>query len=272
MTSAILEFSAGLSWGWSVLYAAAATAAVLGVVASAMLTLQGWESRRFFTANCQRKMKDFEPPNVAVVIPVKGVDLELEASLHALLHQDYPDYEVHLVGESEEDPAFPIVQRLMSQCKDRSVYWHAAGLAENCGQKVHNLEAALDNISDEVELVAFADSDARPNRRWLRSLVYRSAAFEGKQGATTGYRACIPARPTLANHLLYVINASVGGLMVRSGPFNMIWGGAWVTRRELLEDVRAVWRGTVSDDVIAARVIKGMGWRVGIEPRIIVPR
>lgn len=243
-----------------------------GLIAAAMLTLQGWENRRFVIVNCRRTLKPFAPPYAAVIIPVKGMDPDLEQSLTALVNQDYPDYEVHFVGENEQDPAYEVVQQLIAgRNRCSRIHWHAAGLATDTGQKVHNLETALDGVSERAELIAFADSDASPNALWLRNLTYRLAAFDSKQGASTGYRVCVPARSTLSNFLLYAINASVGGLSVRSGPFNLIWGGAWITRRELLPEIRSHWRETISDDVLASGVIKRMGWRVGIEPRISVP-
>ena len=243
-----------------------------GLLASVLLALQGWENRRFVIANCRRQLKPFDPPFVAVIVPVKGMDPDLERSLEALVNQDYPEYEVHFVGENEQDPAYEVVRRLIDDdTRCNNVYWHSAGLATDTGQKVHNLEAALDCVSPEAELVEFADSDASPNASWLRNLTYRLAAFQGKQGASTGYRVCVPERPTISNFLLYTINAAVGGLAVRFGPFNMIWGGAWITRRELLPEIRSQWRETISDDVLASGVMKRMGWRVGIEPRILVP-
>ncbi|MCA9178026.1 MAG: glycosyltransferase [Planctomycetales bacterium] len=242
---------------------------------SLLLLLQHWEHRRSIYANKRRHGSQFNPPSAAVIVPVKGVDSGLADSLRSLLNQDYPDYEVHFVGESDHDPAGAVVRQLIREPhRCRAAHWHVAGRATDCGQKVHNLQVACEHIPDTAEIVAFADSDAHPDSRWLHNFAYRlfkRNARESQLGAVTGYRLCVPEQPTLANWINYSINSAVGGLLVRRGLFNMIWGGAWAIRRPLLEEVRTAWRHTISDDVVATRTLSRAGWRIRFDSKVMVP-
>jgi cellulose synthase/poly-beta-1,6-N-acetylglucosamine synthase-like glycosyltransferase len=133
------------------------------------------------------------------------------------------------------------------------------------GQKVHNLLAATVELSSDVEILAFVDSDARPRPQWLRMLVQRLDRPDA--GAATGYRWFIPQRPTLANHLLYSINAAAA-VLVGPGKRRLVWGGSWAIRRDVLvsSGLRESWRQTLSDDLVAARVLSRARQHVEPEP------
>lgn len=257
---------------WELALTISIALAAPALLVSVLLTMQNWENRRFVRINCRRNKHLPDAPHAAVVVPVKGIDLELKKSLRSLMHQDYDSYEVHFVGESDDDPAHQVVQELIAEQNHCDVHWHAAGQATDCGQKVHNLQYACDRLGDDVKVVAFADSDAHPDPHWLHSLAFRLTATDPRQGATTGYRVCVPARPTLANFLIYSINSSVGSMLVSCSPLNMIWGGSWIVHRDLLEQkVRPAWPRTISDDVVATGVMQAERKRIGFEARIMVP-
>ena len=237
-----------------------------------LLTIQNWENRRYLRKNCRRERLLPDPPRVAVVAPVKGIDLELESSLRAILNQDYSNYEVHFVGESDDDPAHAVIQRLMAESNRAPAHWHSAGLAERCGQKVHYLSHVARQLDSGVELVAFIDSDSHPGPQWLHYLAYRLAKTNQRQGAVTGYRVLVPEKTSLANSLAYSINSSVAALLVGSSPFNIIWGGSWIVRQSVLrEHLLPAWEKVVTEDVVATRVIRSIGKRVGFEANIMVP-
>ena len=110
----------------------------------------------------------------------------------------------------------------------------AAGRATQCGQKVHNLLVATEHLSHRVKYLAFVDSDARPRPEWLRMLVSRLE--RPGLGAVTGYRWFTPARPTVANALVYSMNCDVMSLLTRSSH-HLIWGGSWAIRREVFDAI-----------------------------------
>ncbi len=85
--------------------------------------------------------------------------------------------------------------------------------------------------------------------------------------AATGYRWFIPRRNSLPNLLLHSLNAAVAAL-VGPSKHHLIWGGAWAIRRDVFEaiDLREHWKGTLSDDLVAARELAGTGKKREFEP------
>jgi len=64
--------------------------------------------------------------------PCKGRDPHLRENIRAWLAQDYPDFHVVFVVESEEDPALIDLQEV----KGATIL--IAGKSTDCGQKVHS--------------------------------------------------------------------------------------------------------------------------------------
>ena len=171
----------------------------LAIVASLLLALQTWEHRRY-VRSCMRNLARHQPTGrVALFAPCKGIDLDFETNLRAILRQDYDNYEVTFIVENTDDPAYAAIRRAMAAHAWVPARIIVAGRATDSGQKVHNLRVATRHISQRVKYLAFVDSDARPRPEWLRALV--SHLEQPGLGAVTGYRWFTPARPTMANAL-----------------------------------------------------------------------
>jgi ceramide glucosyltransferase len=249
-----------------ILYYLAAAAALLQAF---LLGMQTWEHRRYVRSS-MKSLERHQPTGRALVCaPCKGTDVDLEDNLRALLEQDYEDYEVAFIVESEFDPAAPIIRRVMAEHPWRPARLIVAGRAVDCGQKVHNLRTATGRLSPRIEYLAFIDSDARPRAEWLRMLVAR--LHRPKLGAITGYRWFVPQSDALANRVLYSLNCDLMSLLGRSS-YHLIWGGSWAIRRETFELVglHSAWKNTVSDDLTACRVLRDAGLEVRFEPACVV--
>ncbi|HKX33059.1 MAG TPA: glycosyltransferase family 2 protein [Blastocatellia bacterium] len=215
-------------------------------------------------------------PKAAVIVPCKGLEYGLEENIRALFAQDYRDYEVILVTESESDPAYPALSKLIKNPR-RPAWMVVAGEAKGCGQKVHNLCAALDMlnaIDRRAEVLVFADSDARPARHWLAELVAPLA--DKKIGATTGFRWYLPARNLrwmegkFASILLSVWNASALSLLGEHSRF--AWGGSMAIRRDNFEklEIKRRWRGALSDDYVVTAATQEAGQTIKFVPQCLV--
>ena len=90
-------------------------------------------------------------------------------------------------------------------------------------------------------------------------------------GAVTGYRWFTPARPTVANALVYSMNCDVMSLLTRSSHY-LIWGGSWAIRRDVFDAIglRDAWKGTLSDDLVASRLMRRSRLEVRFEPACVV--
>src|SRR5262249_34502698 len=202
--------------------------------------------------------------------PCKGLEPNLEENIRAYLAQDYRDYEVIFVTETESDPAHGIVSRIVKQSR-RASWMVVAGEAKDCGQKVHNLVAAiemLDSIDRRAEVLVFADSDVCPPREWLSELV---APLADKQiGATTGFRWYLPARSGITSLLLSVWNSSALSLLGERS--SLAWGGSMSIRRDNFEklEIKNRGEGALRDDYVLTAAIGEAKQRIKFVPRCLV--
>ena len=197
-------------------------------------------------------------PFVSLIAPFRGLDQGLRENLTALLNQNYPAYEVIFVTGRTDDPALPIVEEVRTAAaREGRVGSHLviSGEATHSGQKVHNLIAALNEIGEQAEVIAFVDTDARPHEQWLRSLV--APLGDKGLGASSSYRWFVPLSHKLAPHLRSVWNASIASALGGNTHKNFCWGGATAVRRETFESLQVAerWRGSVSDDFTLTRVL-----------------
>ncbi len=206
--------------------------------------------------------------HAALFVPCKGMDHDLVANLRPLFEQDHADYEIVFVVESDADPAAGTIRRLMQEYPGTPSRLVVAGISTGTGQKVHNLLVATENLSPSIEELVFVDADVRPPRDWLRLLTNRLY----NAAVSTGYRYFIPKHPTFANLVLASINGAVVPIMF-PGKHHLIWGGSWAITREVFDDsrIRDDWQGTLSDDLIATRVMAREQRRVVAEPMCILP-
>ena len=242
---------------------------LLAILRAVLTGMQMYENRRFARSRL-RSLDRWVPTGHAILfVPCRGLDLGLEENLHTLFEQDYGDYEICFIVESRADPAYPIIERAMGRHPKVFSRVIFAGPARCGGQKVHNLRIATEHVPLGTKYLAFVDSDARPMRCWLRALLSRLDRPE--VGASTGYRWFIPAQASLANHLVYSINSGVAALFGHGSP-TFVWGGSWAIRRDMFEwlGIREAWGETLSDDLVASRVLREAGLRVEFEPAAMV--
>ena len=241
----------------------------VAILQSLLMALQTWEHRRF-ARSCMKGMERHQPTGrVLLCAPCKGHDINLEDNLRSLLEQDYDDYEVAFIVESTDDPACPLIRRAMAAHPWMSSRLVVAGRAEESGQKVHNLRVATARLSPRIKFLAFVDSDARPRPEWLRMLISR--AHRKHIGAMTGYRWFVPQSNSVANNLLYSLNCNVMSLLARNSHY-LLWGGSWAIRRSVFEKIglHSAWQGTLSDDLVASRLLSKAKMNVRFEPACVV--
>jgi cellulose synthase/poly-beta-1,6-N-acetylglucosamine synthase-like glycosyltransferase len=208
-------------------------------------------------------------PYASVVVPCRGVDQGLRENLSALFEQHYPAYEIIFVSDHEDDPALAVAADVSRRYADNDAVQArtlVAGRADDTGQKVHNLRAAVHEISDASQVLVFVDTDARPRPDWLRALI--APLDDERVGATTGYRWFLPVRGGFSSRLRAVWNASIASALGADGRRNFCWGGSTAIRRETFERLAVVerWRGTLSDDFTLTRVLNEAGLLIHFVP------
>ena len=251
---------------WLLIYSSVTGFVIIQVF---LLLLQTWEHRRFARSRLRGSGKATARGRARVFVPCKGRDLGLKTNLERLLQQDYDNYEVVYIVEDRFDPAWDVIEAVRAAHPEVDSRIVVAGRARACGQKVHNLRIATEDIPESVDHLVFVDSDAQPRRQWLRCLVSRLET--GETGIVTGYRWFIPRTNSLANCLLTAINGRAGFLLSTWDRYP-VWGGSWGIRKELFEkaEIRRRWENTLSDDLVATCAIHENGLRVEFEPNCMV--
>jgi cellulose synthase/poly-beta-1,6-N-acetylglucosamine synthase-like glycosyltransferase len=228
----------------------------------AFLSLRGERKRAAYVASRLAETPASLPP-ASVIVPVKGQDEGLRENLAALASLDYPDYELIVVANSAADIPGGVLP-----AKVRIVLAHGDDPAT--GEKVQNLQAAVRAVRKRSQILAFADSDGRVTRTWLRALA--APLSEPNVGASTGYRWFAPEPPTFWTLLRSVWDAVAFGRL-GPGPNSFVWGGAMAIRRETFFAARVFehWKNTVSDDYALGAAVRAAGLTIAFAPGALTP-
>jgi cellulose synthase/poly-beta-1,6-N-acetylglucosamine synthase-like glycosyltransferase len=228
----------------------------------AFLSLRGERKRAAYVASRLVETPASLPP-ASVIVPVKGQDEGLRENLAALASLDYPDYELIVVANSAADIPGGVLP-----AKVRIVLAHGDDPAT--GEKVQNLQAAVRAVRKRSQILAFADSDGRVTRTWLRALA--APLSEPNVGASTGYRWFAPEPPTFWTLLRSVWDAVAFGRL-GPGPNSFVWGGAMAIRRETFFAARVFehWKNTVSDDYALSAAVRAAGLAIAFAPGALTP-
>ncbi|HEY2821704.1 MAG TPA: glycosyltransferase family 2 protein [Candidatus Acidoferrum sp.] len=229
---------------------------VLQIAVGLYLLLQGLQWLYYAR---RRAMSDagFYAPRTAVLCACKGLEPGLERNLTSLTEFDHQNYEIFFVLASESDPAHSIVKRVAASSRAKA-HVLIAGAPVDCGEKVNNLRFAIEQLPTDFEFLAFADSDGRPGKSWLKRLV--APLSDARIGATTTMRWLIPNKSDLPSALLAAWNAPVVTMLTENGK-NFCWGGGTAIRRSLFDQLNVLeeWKYSVSDDYSLTRLLHQAG-------------
>jgi cellulose synthase/poly-beta-1,6-N-acetylglucosamine synthase-like glycosyltransferase len=205
-------------------------------------------------------------PPAAVILPLRGADPSLAPCLRGLLHQDYGRYFVHVVVDSENDPAQQVVRNVLAEGHGSNVTVRVGVLGQRhntCSLKVSAQLQALAEFDDSVAAVAFLDADSIPGPDWLRAMVM--PLEDARVGATTGMRWFAPRELTWGNLVRHVYNAAS---FTQMHAFHIPWGGSLALRRETL--VRAGllehWSRCFCEDTATYGALRRLGLRITLVP------
>jgi ceramide glucosyltransferase len=228
----------------------------------AALSLRGERKRAAYVARRLGERPQDLPP-VTVIVPVKGSDEGLRENLEALAALDYPDYELIVAAHSAGDIPLGVLPA-------RAKVVLAHGTDPVSAEKIQNLMAAVRAARKRSRVLAFADSDGRVGRGWLRALV--APLEEPGVGASTGYRWFLPDPPDFWSLLRGVWDAVVAGTL-GPGDCRFAWGGAMAIRKEVFFEARVpdFWQGALSDDYALSRAVHAAGLSIAYAPGALTP-
>ncbi len=204
-----------------------------------------------------------------IVMACKGDEPELEKHVEAILNQDYPNYRTIVVTDNVEDPAYSIINAILSRHAGEDAQLYNSNDYPNASGKVAALLTAIEKDAKTSEAFAFVDSDASIPRGWLADLVAPLA--DDSVGATTGFRWYFPLRGGFWSHVESAWNAAGTNLMFNE-RYNFPWGGAMAIRTETLNaiDIQTVWKDAISDDLSLNSALKKHGYGTIFLPQCTV--
>src|ERR1700722_10476500 len=126
-----------------------------------------------------------DAPPISVLKPVRGLDPDAYENFASFCRQEYPEFEILFAVNDPEDPAVPVVQKLIADFPGRAIRLFL--VAERLGPnvKVSNLCRLVREARHN--LLAITDSDVRVEPGYLRSVatMFRDP---GVGGVTALYR------------------------------------------------------------------------------------
>src|SRR5215471_733352 len=209
-------------------------------------------------------------PSVTLVRPMRGLDVGARENILALLDTSYPGaLEILFVFDAESDPGWPLVRELIQQRPrtppDRIDVLFAGSPPPGRTGKLNAMILAARQA--EGELLAFGDSDTRPDPHLLRQLVEALEA-DPKAGASFAPIVAAADAPT-AGDVGYglLVNAWYGPSVElaagRHREFPFIMGQLMVFRRQALDAIGGLQcaEGQFVDDMYIGQCVARAGWR-----------
>ncbi len=207
-----------------------------------------------------------ELPKAAILLSVRGGEPSLGNTLNALLSQDYPDFEVHIVVDSEFDPGWMLARDILSLDQTKRLKIHVMqDPLHTCTLKCSSLLQAYESLENDVKYLAFVDSDVVPEKNWLRLLV-SPLTNEGAL-VTSGQRWYQAVRGNSASYSRAMWN---GGAVVAMEVSNIPWGGSmamcrdFMTRHKILER----WSEAFTEDAVFGKALKAEKRTVRFVPEV----
>ncbi len=211
---------------------------------------------------------DARCPKTAVVLCLRGSDPFLPACLQAILDQDYPCYDVRIVVDSPDDPAWKTVQEVLSRSGAANVQVRfLVDRRPTCSLKCSSLLQAVSQLDASHEIIALIDADVVPHRTWLRELV--APLQDERVAAATGNRWYMPASPSWGSLVRWLWNAAA---VVHMDWYRIPWGGTLAVKMDAVRTAHltARWEHTLCEDTLLYGAFRPLGYRVAWVPSLMM--
>jgi ceramide glucosyltransferase len=140
---------------------------------------------RFFRRERIQTIPEYSPP-ASLLKPVRGVDFGSYGNFSSFCKQDYPDYEILFAVNDENDPAVPLIRKIIAEFPQRRIRLFIGAKDLGANQKVNKL--AMLAREAQCDVLVLTDGDVRVGPNHLREVI--APLREKKIGAVTSfYRA-----------------------------------------------------------------------------------
>lgn len=215
-----------------------------------------------------RLLPDEKLPKTAVILCLRGADPFLPHCLRSLLQQNYPQYDLKLIIDSQKDPAFKIASETINQLGATNVQISILrAVRHNCSLKCSSLLQAVSDLDNAYPVIAFIDADTVVHSEWLRELV--TPLLDDKVGLTTGNRWYVPTGNYWGSLVRYSGNVST---VVQMFLFQIPWGGTLAIKTEVLHRIKLLdkWGQVLTDDMLLHKLIKQQKLQIKFIPSLLM--
>src|SRR5712692_2517385 len=143
--------------------------ALVAAVSVLYCVLCMWAGARFALQRRHSAPPAEETPPVSVLKPLKGTDPEMYASLRSHCVQNYADYEILFGITTPDDPAVPVVAKLIEEFPERAIRLVRCDKKLGANGKVSSLAQLAAVAANDFFLVN--DSDIRVEPDYLRQVM-----------------------------------------------------------------------------------------------------
>jgi ceramide glucosyltransferase len=102
-------------------------------------------------------------PPISVMVPIKGADPAAAANIAALFRQDYPEFEIVFAVADADDPAIPLVERVMADHSMVPARLTTDTMPPSGNPKLDNLRRAWRQARHELVLLCDVNARFRPD-------------------------------------------------------------------------------------------------------------
>ncbi|MDB5345744.1 MAG: hypothetical protein JWP89_4121 [Schlesneria sp.] len=206
-------------------------------------------------------------PKAAILLSLRGNDPFLTTCLRNLLSQDYPDFIVQVVIDSETDPAWAAIRDVRAEGNDDRLYVSVlSNRSSSCSLKNSSVIQGINSLPDDCEVVALVDADAVTHRSWLRELV--APLVDPQVACSTGIRWFAPHDNSLPSRMRCYWNLIAASVIhISRTP----WGGSMVVRRSVLDSgLTEEWSRMFCEDAFTIRYLDERGLKLVCVPQATV--
>jgi len=213
-------------------------------------------------------LSDNQLPKTAVILCLRGADPFLPNCLKALFEQDFPQYDLRIVVDSQEDPAWKVAQDTVANSKATNVQISPLKIASTvCSLKCSSLIQAISELDSSYKVVALVDADTVVHPTWLRELV--TPLMHPKIGATTGNRWYLSQGMYWGTLVRYVWNISA---VIQMYLYGISWGGTLAIKTQVIHQTGMLekWARALSEDTMLKGILAKHDLKVKFVPSLLI--
>lgn len=207
-------------------------------------------------------------PKVAILLSLRGSDPFLADGIRALLDQDYPDFQINIVVDSEEDPCWRVLKQFDLEKEDSRLNVQVLrNRLTTCSLKCSSMAQAVESLEEDVEVVILTDADVVSHSLWLRDAVGPLA--NPKVGVVSGNQWFAPKRQTAGSLIRSIWHSgSIAPTVLYGHP----WAGTCAMRVKDIKRSGLVerWKKTIVDDGPINELFGPLGLETYISPALIM--